>query len=123
VGLPSYGVSPFVFILISAPLLHLISLYQPLFIFLSFFIGYFLYLHFKHYPLSLFSPSQNPHPIRPASMKVFLPPRPLPTLSSPALGYLSSLHRTKDLSSHWCLTRPSSATYAAGAMCSPLLMA
>jgi hypothetical protein len=28
----------------------------------------------------------------------------------------SSLHRTKGLSSHWWLTRPSSATYAAGAM-------
>jgi hypothetical protein len=27
-----------------------------------------------------------------------------------------SLHKTKNLSSHWCLTRPSSATYAAGAM-------
>jgi hypothetical protein len=27
-----------------------------------------------------------------------------------------SLHRTKVLSSHWCLTRPSSATYASGAM-------
>jgi hypothetical protein len=27
-----------------------------------------------------------------------------------------SLHRTKGLSSHWCLTRPSSATCAAGAM-------
>jgi hypothetical protein len=28
----------------------------------------------------------------------------------------SSLHRTKGLSSHWCPTRPSSATYAAGVM-------
>ena len=33
----------------------------------------------------------------------------------PSTG-VSSLHRTKDLSSHWCLTRPSSTTYAAGAM-------
>jgi hypothetical protein len=39
------------------------------------------------------------------------------------MGHLSSLHRTKDLSSHWCLTRSSSATYAAGAMCTPWLMA
>jgi hypothetical protein len=31
-----------------------------------------------------------------------------------------SLHRTKDLSSHWCPTRPSSAAYAAGAM-SPIM--
>jgi hypothetical protein len=30
--------------------------------------------------------------------------------------WASSLHRTKGLSSHWCPTRPSSATYAAGAM-------
>ena len=29
---------------------------------------------------------------------------------------------TKDFSSHQCMTRPSSATYAAGAICSPLLM-
>jgi hypothetical protein len=27
-----------------------------------------------------------------------------------------SLHRTKGISSHWCLTMLSSATYAAGAM-------
>ena len=37
------------------------------------------------------------------------PPRPI-------LGHLLSLHRTKDLSSHYCLTRPSSATYAPRAM-------
>jgi hypothetical protein len=49
-------------------------------------------------------------------MKVF--PHP-PTLSPcPGIPYigLSSIHRTKDLSSHWCPTRPFSATYAAGAM-------
>jgi hypothetical protein len=33
----------------------------------------------------------------------------------PYTGALS-LHRAKGLSSHWCLIRPSSATYAAGAM-------
>jgi hypothetical protein len=58
-------------------------------------------------------------------MRVFLHPLThsyLPTLNSPTLGHLSSLHRTKDLSSHWCLTRPSSATYAAGAMYTPWLM-
>jgi hypothetical protein len=56
---------------------------------------------------------------------IFHPPNHshLPTLHSPTLGHLSSLHRTKDLSFHWCMTRPSSATYAAGAMCTPLLMA
>ena len=39
----------------------------------------------------------------PASMKVFLHPSThshLPALDSPTLGHLSSLHRTKDLSSH-----------------------
>jgi hypothetical protein len=59
-------------------------------------------------------------------MRVFLHPPTLSHLSaldSPTLGHLSSLHRTKDLSSHWCLRRPSSATYSAGAMCKPLLMA
>jgi hypothetical protein len=45
------------------------------------------------------------------------------TLYSSKLGHLSGLHRTKDLSSHWCLIRPSSPTYAAGAMCTPWLMA
>jgi hypothetical protein len=58
-------------------------------------------------------------------MRVFLyPPNysHLPALSCPTLGHLSSLHRTKDFS-HWCMTRPSSATYAAGAICTPWLMA
>jgi hypothetical protein len=41
----------------------------------------------------------------------------------PTLGHLLSLHRTKDLSSHWCITRPSSATYASGAKCTSFLMA
>ena len=38
-----------------------------------------------------------------------------PTLAFPYTGALS-LHWTKGLSSHWCPTRPSSATYTAGAM-------
>jgi hypothetical protein len=82
-------------------------------------IRYFLYLHFKCYPLSQFPPSpETPYPILtpPASMRVFQHPPTnsyLPTLSSRTLGHLLSFHRTKDLSSHSCLTRPSSATYAA----------
>ena len=49
------------------------------------------------------------------------PPAYQPTYSHfPVLAFLytgaSSLHRTKCLSPHWCLTRPSSATYAAGSM-------
>jgi hypothetical protein len=41
----------------------------------------------------------------------------LPTLNSSIVGHLSSLHKTRDLSFYWCLTRLSSATYAAGATC------
>jgi hypothetical protein len=36
----------------------------------------------------------------------------LSDLDSPTLGYLLSLPRTKDFSSHWWLKKPSSATYA-----------
>ena len=66
---------------------------------------------------------ETPYPIfpPPAFMRVFLHTHPhshLPTLDSPTLGHLSSLHRTKDLP-----PRPSSATYVAGAMCAPWLMA
>jgi hypothetical protein len=39
----------------------------------------------------------------------------LPALSFPYNGALI-IHRNKGLSSHWCPTRPFSATYAAGAM-------
>jgi hypothetical protein len=49
----------------------------------------------------------------------------LPTLAFPYTG-ASSLHRTKGLSSQWWPKRPSSATYAAGAMgpsmCTPCLV-
>ena len=66
----------------------------------------------------------SPYPILPPpdSMRVFLHPpihSNLTVLDFPILGHLSSLHRTKDLSFHWCLTRPSSATYAALAKCTP----
>ena len=74
----------------------------------SFFIGYFLYLHFKYYSLSRipsppFLEAPYPNLSSPASMKVFLytlAHSHLPVLDSPTLGHLSSLHRTKDLSSH-----------------------
>jgi hypothetical protein len=46
-----------------------------------------------------------------------------PTLDSSTLGHLANLQRTRDLSSCWCLTRPSSATYVARAMYTPWLMA
>jgi hypothetical protein len=57
------------------------------------------------------SPPESPYPIPclPATMGVF--PHPpihphLPALAFPYTG-ASSLHRTKGLFSHWCLTRPS----------------
>jgi hypothetical protein len=91
----------------------------------------FLNLHFKCYPLSWFpSLLEIPYHILPLLLLWGCsPPTQPPTHShlpaldySPTLGHLSNLHRTKDLSSHWCMTRPSSATYAAGAICTPLLM-
>jgi hypothetical protein len=65
-------------------------------------------------------PSETPYAMLPlpASMRVLLH---LPTqscLSALAFPYtgVSSLRRTKGVSSHWCQTRPSSATYAAWTM-------
>jgi hypothetical protein len=62
----------------------------------------------------------NPHYILPfpPSMRVLPHPPTHSHLTSLALPYTraSSLHRTKGLSFHWCPTKPSSATYAAGAM-------
>jgi hypothetical protein len=69
-------------------------------LFILFFIGYFLYLHFKCYPLSQFpSILETPYHILhlPAYMMVFQHPLThshLPTFDSPTLGRLSSLHRT-----------------------------
>jgi hypothetical protein len=73
--------------------------------FFLFLIGYFLYLHFKCYPLSWFpSLAETRYDILPppASMRVVLYPPTnshLPTVDSPTLGHLSSLPRTKDLHS------------------------
>ena len=70
-----------------------------------FFIGYFLYLHFKYYPLSWFSPLENPYP---TPLPLLLCSDPLPThpLPHPRPSIpdteTSSLHRTKRLPSHWC---------------------
>jgi hypothetical protein len=101
---------------------------------LGFFYWIFSLFAFQMLSLSRFPPSRKP-PI-PSSLSLLLwgyssthpPTHPpthsyLPALNSPTLGHLSSLHRTKDLSSHWDMARPSSAGYAAGAMCIPLLMA
>jgi hypothetical protein len=76
------------------------------------FLLFFIYLHFRCSLPSL-SPLQPPHPIPPpfASKRVLLhSPTHFPFAGA------SSLHRTKDLSSHWSRTRQSSATCAAGAM-------
>ena len=76
-----------------------------------FYIGYFIYLHFKCYP-----PFQLPLHKAPVSMRV-LPHQPTHScLSALAFPYLGSLHRTKGLPSQWCQINQSSATYLAGAM-------
>jgi hypothetical protein len=66
----------------------------------------------------LVSPAQTPYsiPPPPAFMRVFTNPPTqscYPTLAFPYTG-ASCIHRTKGLSSHWCPTRQSSATYVAG---------
>jgi hypothetical protein len=66
----------------------------------------------------LISPPETLYPIPPypAPMRVFpCPPTYscLPTFTFPYTG-ASSLHKTKGLSSNWCLTSPSSATYPVG---------
>jgi hypothetical protein len=101
-------------------------LFIYLFIYFYLFIynGYSLYLHFKCYHFPGFPPSWKHS--NPASMMMFLYPPihyHIPAPNSPTVGHLSGIHRTKDLSSQWCTTRQPSATYAAGAMCTPLLMA
>ena len=87
-------------------------------LFLSF-IRYFLYLHFKKFPLSR-SPLWEPPIPSPLPLPLWRCPHSptqsrLPALTSPYTG-ASNPHRTKGLSSHWCPTRPSSATYTARAM-------
>ena len=83
--------------LVSATLLPIVP-------FFSFFIRYFLHLHFKCYPKSPLYPPPT-----------LLPYPPTPTSwpwSSPVLGHIK-FARPRGLSSQWWLTRPSSATYAA----------
>ena len=81
--------------------------------------GYFIYLPFKCYPLSQFHPPPR-KPLFHPPFSWFCEGVALPTHSHlPALAFpytvASSLHRTKGILFHWCLTRPSSATYTAGA--------
>jgi hypothetical protein len=98
----------------------LFFLYQPL-IFFFFLLDIFLIyisnvIPFPGPPLPLPMPSPSSCFYEGAP-----PPTHLPTHSRlPALPFsstgASSLHRTKGLFSHWCLTRPFSDTYVAGAM-------
>ena len=83
------------------------------------FIGYFMYLHFKCYPLCQF-PFWAPLSHLPSPFfyeEAHPPTNPLwPHCSAlPYTGELS-LPRTKGLSSYWCQTMPSSATYIIEAM-------
>ena len=89
------------------------------------FIFYAFYWMFSLFTFQILSPfsvsfpqTHCPIPCPSASMRVF-PHSPihscLPALTFPYTGAFS-LHRTKGLSSHWCSTRPSSATYEAGTM-------
>jgi hypothetical protein len=92
------------------------------FFFLNWIFSLFTFQMLSPFPVSLppgNTLSRPPH----ASMRLFLHPpvhSHLPALDSPILGHLSSFHRTKDFSFHWCMTRSSSATYAAGVMCTHL---
>jgi hypothetical protein len=73
----------------------------------------FIYLYFKCYPLSWFRPQKPPSHPHSSCFYEGVPPLTdslLPTLSFPYTG-ASSIHGTKGLFSHWCLTRPSSSTY------------
>jgi len=73
-----------------------------------------MFLPETHYPIPspCFYECSHPstHPLFPC----------LPTLTLPCAG-APSLHRTKGLSSYWCLSRPSSATYVAGAVAHSLV--
>jgi hypothetical protein len=67
-------------------------------LFFFFLIRYFLYLHFKYYPLSWFLLWKPPIPFP------CLPTHPFLVLAFPYTG-ASNLPSTKGLSSHWLLTR------------------
>ena len=96
-------------------------LVDDLIAFLFFFLNWIFYLFTFQmlFPFPI-SPSETFYPIPspPTSMRVYpLPTQPLP-LPHPQFPYIGalSLHWTKGFSSHRCPTRPSFATYVAGAM-------
>jgi hypothetical protein len=77
------------------------------------FIVYFLYLHFKWYPLSM-SPLWKPPIPSPIPLPIWGCSS-LPALVFPYTG-ASNTHRTKGHSSHGCPISPSTDTHAARAM-------
>jgi hypothetical protein len=81
----------------------------------SFFIGFFFNLHLKCLPLPWSPPPLTLYSVLhlPASMRV--PPSCLSALAFPYTAASNTI-RPKSLFTHWCLTRPFSATYAASTM-------
>ena len=96
--------------LLSGGVSHFVKFFSSLVFFL---IGYFFYLNFKCYPLSWFL-IQNPPITTPSPC---LPIHPV-LLPGPGISLHWGIEPSQDQGPlpHWCLTRPSSATYAAGAM-------
>jgi hypothetical protein len=84
------------------------------FFFFFLFIRYFLYLHFKCYPLYSF-PLRKPPILSLLPLLTNPPYSHFPVIALFYTGALS-LYKAKSLFSHWCPTRPSSVTYAAGAI-------
>jgi hypothetical protein len=84
-----------------------------------FFIGYFIYLHFKLFPFPV-SSLQTPYPIPHAPC--FYEGAPPPTHSLPhhcpsiPLCWSIEPPQNQGPPSHWCQTRPFSDTYAVGAL-------
>ena len=80
-----------------------------------YYIRYFLYLHFKYYPLSP-PPNRLYYPTSPCFYEGVPPATYLIPPPSPGILQHSGIEPSKGLSSCWCPIRPSSATYAAVAM-------
>jgi hypothetical protein len=88
------------------------------------YIFYWLFYLFTFQVLSAFPSFPSTSPLPPVSVRV-LPHLPTHScLSTLAFPYAGSwrLHSTKRLPSQWCQIRPSSATYAAGAMDPPCVL-